>query len=71
MRIHVARREEHVVGRYRVTLLYDAEGKVLGALVHSPRTMRPIYIALNEPVNVKLPKQVRSFLSKLGFKVEG
>ncbi len=69
MRIQIARREEHEVGKYRVTVLYDVEGKVVGALIQSPRATKPLYIAVNEPVTLKLPKQVRNFLAKLGFKV--
>jgi hypothetical protein len=70
MRIHVARREEHTVGKYRVVILYDAEGKILGALIQSPRATKPLYIAANESINVKLPKTVRTFLAKMGFRIE-
>ena len=70
MRVQIARREEHEIGKYRVTLLYDVENRVVGALIQTPRSTKPIYIAVNEPVNVKLPKQVRAFLAKAGFRVE-
>ena len=69
MRVQVARRDEYTVGKYRVTILYDAEGKAIGAIIQSPRSTKPIYIAVQEPVTVKLPKQVKSFLAKYGFKV--
>ncbi len=71
MRVQVVRRDEHVVGKYRVTLLYDSDGRLLGAMIQSPRSTKPIYVAVNEPVTVKLPKNVKSFLAKMGFKVEG
>ncbi len=66
----IARREEHMVGKYRVTLLYTEDGKLLGALVEGPRLTRPVYIALQEETSPKIPKPVKKFLSKYGFKVK-
>ncbi len=69
MRIQIARKEEHSVGNYKVILVYDIEGKVVGAFIYSPRGLKPIYIAIHEEVRMKLPRHVKTFLSKHGFKV--
>ncbi|ALL00733.1 hypothetical protein Pyrde_0683 [Pyrodictium delaneyi] len=67
--LQIARREEHQVGKYRVTLLYDSEGRVVGALIEGPRLSKPVYIAVHEQTAPKIPKQVKKFLAKHGFKV--
>jgi len=65
-------REKRVeqVGRYRVTLLVDAEGRIVGALVEGPRLLRPVYVAVNETAAPKLPKTVKRYLRRLGFRLE-
>ncbi len=68
-RIRIARAEEHEVQNYKVKLLYDDEGHVVGAIVELPRTFRQVYIAVNEEVKIKLPRHVKKFLSKHGFRV--
>ncbi|HID41005.1 MAG TPA: hypothetical protein EYP33_02485 [Pyrodictium sp.] len=67
--LQIARREEHQVGKYRVTLLYDSEGRIVGAIIEGPRLSKPVYIAVNEQTTPKIPKQVKKFLAKHGFKV--
>ncbi|MET1101941.1 MAG: hypothetical protein ABWW69_05660 [Pyrodictiaceae archaeon] len=69
MKVHIARRDEEIIGRYKVTILYDAEDKILGAIVEHPRAARPVYLAINEEIRIKLPRQVKSYLKKLGFKI--
>jgi len=64
-----ARREEHVIGKYKVTILYDHEGRIIGALIEGGRLTKPLYIAAREPATPKLPKQVLRFLAKHGFNV--
>ena len=66
----ITRREEHMVGKYRVTLLYTEGDKLLGAIIEGPRLSRPIYIAAQEETSPKIPKPVKKFLSKHGFKVK-
>jgi hypothetical protein len=67
---HIAKREEHMVGKYRVTLLYTEDSRILGAIIEGPRLSRPIYIAAQEEASPKIPKPVKKFLSKHGFKVK-
>ena len=69
MKIHIARRDEETIGKYKITILYDTEDNILGAIIEAPRAARPIYLAIHEEVRVKLPKQIRTYLRKLGFKV--
>jgi len=68
--IHIAKRETHEIGKYRITLLYDDKGNLLGALIDGPKMSKPLYIAHQEEVILKLPKQVIKFLNKQGFKVK-
>ncbi|BEP17863.1 hypothetical protein PYJP_12150 [Pyrofollis japonicus] len=65
-----ARREEHVVGKYKITILYDDQGRAIGAFIEGGRLARPLYIAAKEPASVKLPKPVLRFLAKHGFNVK-
>ena len=65
----IARREEHTVGKYRVTLLYTEDGRLIGAVIEGPRLSKPIYIAAQEEASPKIPKPVKKFLAKHGFKV--
>lgn len=69
MMLQIARREERQVGKYRVTLLYDQQDRVIGALVEGPRLSRPVYIAVNERAVPRIPKQVKKFLAKHGFQL--
>ena len=66
----IAKKEEHTIGKYKVTLLYNEKGKILGALIDGPKISKPIYIAHQEEIIIKLPKQVIKFLNKQGFKVK-
>ncbi len=68
--VEAAAREEHQVGKYRVTLFRDAEGRIIGALVEGPRLPRPVYIAYSEAVRHRLPKTIKKFLRRFGFRVE-
>ncbi len=68
--LQIRERRTEQVGRYRVTLLIDAEGRVVGALVEGPRLLRPVYVAVNEASAPKLPKTVKRYLRRLGFRVE-
>ena len=68
--LHIAKREEHQVGKYRVTLLYTGDGKVVGAIIEGPRLSRPVYIAIHEESSPRIPKQVKKFLTKYGFKLQ-
>ncbi|ABM80007.1 hypothetical protein [Hyperthermus butylicus] len=70
MSLHIARREEHQVGKYRVTLLYTEDGSIVGAIVEGPRLSRPVYIAAQEKSSPRIPKQVKKFLAKYGFKLQ-
>ena len=65
----IARKEEPTVQKYKITLFYDDNDKLIGALIETPRTLRRIYIALDENVKVKLPKSVKKVLLKYGFKI--
>ncbi len=65
-----ARREEHVVGKYKITILYDHEGKPIGALIEGGRLTKPLYIAAKERATPRLPRQVLKFLAKHGFNVK-
>lgn len=65
-----ARREEHIIGKYKVTILYDHEGRVIGALIEGGRLTKPLYIAARESATPRLPKQVLKFLAKHGFNVK-
>lgn len=68
--VHAARREEHRVGNYTITIFYDEKGEPIGALVEGPRLPRPVYIARMETAAPKIPKQVRRFLRRHGFNVQ-
>ncbi|HIP65516.1 MAG TPA: hypothetical protein EYH08_03195 [Pyrodictium sp.] len=70
LRTHIAKREQHQIGKYKVTLMYDENGKIIGALIEGPRMTRPVYIAATEKTKLKLPKQVAKFLQKHGFSIE-
>jgi L-amino acid N-acyltransferase YncA len=66
----ITRREEHTIGKYKVTLLYTEGDQLLGAIVEGPRLSRPVYIAAREESSPKIPKPVKKFLSKYGFKLK-
>ena len=65
-----ARREEHMIGKYKVTILYDEEGKPIGAFIEGGRLTKPVYIAARERSIPKLPKQVLRFLARHGFNIK-
>ncbi|MET1128605.1 MAG: hypothetical protein ABWW70_04740 [Thermoproteota archaeon] len=65
-----ARREEINAGSYKLTIIYDSTGRVVGAVIEGPRLARPIYIAARERVILKLPKSVRKILRRYGFNIE-
>lgn len=69
MLLGAAAKEEHMVGKYRVVLLLDENGNPIGAIIEGPRLTRPVYIAASETSAPKIPKAVRRFLRKRGFKV--
>jgi len=67
---HIVKREQHQIGKYKVTLMYDENDKVIGALIEGPRMTKPVYIAVTEKAKLKLPKQVAKFLQRHGFSIE-
>jgi len=67
--LQIRERRVEQVGRYRVTLLLDEQGKPVGALVEGPRLARPVYIGVEESASPKIPKSVKRYLRRLGFKV--
>ena len=68
--VEAARREEHTVGKYKITLLRDPDGRIIGALIEGGRLTRPVYIAYGENVHYKLPKNVKKFLQRHGFHID-
>lgn len=56
---------------YRIKLVKDSGGDIVGALVEGPRMLRPVYVPKNpaSPVRVNLPESVKSVLRKKGFQV--
>ncbi len=68
--LQIRERRVEQVGRYRVTLLLDQEGRVIGALVEGPRLSKPVYIAAEETSAPKIPKTVKRYLRRLGFRIE-
>jgi hypothetical protein len=68
--IQSARREEIEAGSYRLTIIYDGAGRVVGVVIEGPRLARPIYIAARERVTLKLPKSIRKILRRYGFNIE-
>ena len=65
----VARKEEKMIGKWKVMILYDESGNVIAAELESPRGHRYL-ISRQENVRIKAPKRVIAFLQKLGFNVE-
>ncbi len=68
--IQAAQRREHVVGKYRVVVLFDDRGSPIGAFVEGPRLRKPIYIAATERVVPRIPKNVKKILKKYGFLID-
>jgi hypothetical protein len=68
--LQIQERRTEQVGKYRVTLLIDGEGRVIGALVEGPRLPRPVYIGREETTAPRIPKQVKKYLRRLGFKIQ-
>ena len=68
--LQIQEKRTEKVGRYTVTLLYSTEGKLIGALVEGPRLPRPVYIAIEETTAPKIPKTVKKYLRRLGFKIQ-
>jgi len=67
--LQIRERRVEQVGKYRVTLLYSGTGNIIGALVEGPRLPRPVYIAVEETAAPRIPKAVKKYLRRLGFKI--
>ncbi|MEM1619169.1 MAG: hypothetical protein QXU97_03980 [Fervidicoccaceae archaeon] len=68
------KRDEPVIKHgYKITMVRDASGEVVGAIIEGPRFPKAFYLPRNpgSTIRVRLPEGVLAYLRREGFKLEG